>query len=211
MNYRKPSPISVVKISKQLEDKVCSELSELGMGETQLKISIRWDYGDDGIYVHPEKADKKYIIYATGLDVVEFLIAASKDNVLRPLRKIASGGEMSRIMLAFKKIIVESDPISSMVFDEVDAGVGGKIADAVGRKLRQLSENAQVIVITHLHQIAGIPGEETFHFKVYKDTQEGTKIERLNQTERIEEIARMIGGEKINESAKEHARTLLSV
>ncbi len=199
------------KVSKRLEEEVRSELSELGMEETQLKISIRWDYGDDGIYIHSEKNDKKYIIYSTGLDVVEFLIAASKDNALRPLRKIASGGEMSRLMLAFKKTIVDSDPISSMVFDEVDTGVGGKIADAVGRKLRQLSENAQIIVITHLHQIAGVPGEETFHFKVHKDTKEGTVIERLNQKQRVEEIARMIGGEKINESAKEHAKTLLNV
>ena len=199
------------EFSRELEMKVCSELSELGMKETQFKISIRWDYSDDGIYVHPEKKDKKYIIYPTGLDIVEFLIAASKDHTLRPLRKIASGGEMSRIMLAFKKVIVDSEPISSMVFDEVDTGVGGKIADAVGKKLRQLSKNAQVIVITHLHQIAGMSGEEVFHFKVGKDTKEGTKIEHLNSSQRIEEIARMISGENINESAKEHARVLLKM
>ena len=195
--------------SRELESKVCRELSELGMGETLLKLAIRWDHGEDGLYIHPEQQDKKYIIHSTGLDVVEFLIAANKNNALRPLRKIASGGEMSRIMLAFKKTIVDSDPISSMVFDEVDAGVGGKTAEAVGKKLRQLSENAQVIVITHLHQIAGISGSDTVHFRVGKSSQEGTRIERLNASQRVEEVARMISGKEINESAKEHARVLL--
>ena len=197
------------EVSKELETKVCSELAELGMSETKLKVSVRWDYSDEGVYIHPEKQDKKYIIHPTGLDIIEFLIAASENNALRPLRKVASGGEMSRIMLAFKKIIIDSDPISTMVFDEVDTGVGGKIAEAVGKKIASLSKDAQVIVITHLHQIAGLSNEGIFHFKVGKDSKEGTRIERLNSSQRIEEIARMLSGEKVDESAIEHAKVLL--
>ena len=113
---------------------------------------------------------------------------------MRPLRKIVSGGEMSRFMLSVKKVIIDSDPVSTMVFDEVDTGVGGSIAEAVGKKLRSLSENAQVIVITHLHQIASTSGSNTYHFKVEKSPEEGTTIKKLNPDQRIDELARMIGG-----------------
>ena len=196
--------------SKELEQKVCKELNELGMQDTQLKISVRWDYGENGIYIHPDKRDKKYIIHSKGLDIIEFLTAAMKGNDLKPLRKIASGGEMSRFMLSIKKVIIDSDPVSTMVFDEVDAGIGGSIAESVGRKLQSLSENAQVIVITHLHQIAYLSGENTCHFKVEKDIEQGTTIRKLDFDQRIEELARMIGGQEIGESAISHAKVLLA-
>ena len=196
--------------SKELEQKVCEELNELGMQDTQLKISVRWDYGENGIYIHPDKQDKKYIIHSKGLDIIEFLTAATKENDLRPLRKIASGGEMSRFMLSIKKVIIDSDPVSTMVFDEVDAGIGGSIAESVGRKLKSLSENAQVIVITHLHQIASLSGEDTYHFKVKKDPEQGTTIKKLNFDQRIDELARMIGGQEVGKSAISHARVLLT-
>ena len=198
------------KASQELEEKVCNELNALSMQDVQLKISIRWDYGENGVYIHPDKQDKKYIIHPKGLDVIEFLTAATKENELRSLRKIVSGGEMSRFMLSIKKVIIDSDPVPTMIFDEVDAGVGGSIAEAVGKKLRSLSENAQVIVITHLHQIASISGVNTFHFKVEKSLEKGTTIKKLNFDQRINELARMIGGQEISESAIEHARVLLA-
>ena len=117
---------------------------------------------------------------------------------------------MSRIMLALKKVIIETDPVYTMVFDEVDAGVGGRIAEAVGKKLAGLSLASQVIVITHLHQIAGLSPNEVRHFKVSKHKEDGTRITRLSKEQRLQEIARMIAGENITESALTHARQLLA-
>ncbi|MDH5717495.1 MAG: DNA repair protein RecN [Spirochaetia bacterium] len=197
------------KAATSLEEKVQKELSYLGMEDTRLRISIKWEFGEFGIYVHEKNLEKKYIIHPTGLDIIEILIASGENEMLRPLRKIASGGEMSRIMLAIKKIIIDSDPVFCMFFDEVDAGVGGRIAESVGNKLASLAQNSQVIVITHLHQIAGLNISDTRHFKVSKDSEYGTRITRLNKKQRIQEIARMIGGSEITDSAIQHARTLL--
>jgi DNA repair protein RecN (Recombination protein N) len=196
--------------SLELEQKVQQELKALGMEETQIKISIRWEYADDGTVTQSASPEKKYVISPTGLDIVEFLMASSARDTLRPLRKIASGGEMSRIMLAIKKVIIETDPVYTMVFDEVDAGVGGRIAEAVGRKLAGLSLASQVLVITHLHQIAGLSPDEVRHFKVSKHKEDGTRITRLSKEQRLQEIARMIAGENITESALTHARSLLA-
>ncbi|MDH5720025.1 MAG: DNA repair protein RecN [Spirochaetia bacterium] len=193
-----------------LEEKVKKELNDLGMENTRLRISIKWEYGENGIYIHEKNPEKKYIIHPSGLDIVEILIAASENDTLKPLRKIASGGEMSRIMLALKKVIIDTDPVFSMVFDEVDAGVGGRIAESVGKKLEQVSANSQVIVITHLHQIAGLTTTDIAHFKVSKDVEAGTKIMRLNHEQRIQEIARMVGGQEITDSAIQHAKTILN-
>ncbi|HNA80422.1 MAG TPA: DNA repair protein RecN, partial [Turneriella sp.] len=196
--------------SLELEQKVQAELKALGMEETQIKVSIRWEYADDGTVTQDSSPDKKYVIAPTGLDIVEFLMASSSRETLRPLRKIASGGEMSRIMLALKKVIIETDPVYTMVFDEVDAGVGGRIAEAVGRKLAGLSLSSQVIVITHLHQIAGLSPNEVRHFKVSKHKEDGTRITRLSKEQRLQEVARMIAGENITESALSHAKALLA-
>lgn len=196
--------------SLELEQKVQQELKALGMEETQIKVSIRWEYADDGTVTQANSPEKKYVVSPTGLDIVEFLMASSARDTLRPLRKIASGGEMSRIMLALKKVIIETDPVYTMVFDEVDAGVGGRIAEAVGKKLAGLSLASQVIVITHLHQIAGLSPNEVRHFKVSKHKEDGTRITRLSKEQRLQEIARMIAGENITESALTHARQLLA-
>lgn len=196
--------------SLELEQKVQAELKALGMEETQIKVSIRWEYSEEGTVTQDASPDKKYVIAPTGLDIVEFLMASSSRETLRPLRKIASGGEMSRIMLALKKVIIETDPVYTMVFDEVDAGVGGRIAEAVGRKLAGLSLSSQVIVITHLHQIAGLSPNEVRHFKVSKHKEDGTRITRLSKEQRLQEIARMIAGENITESALSHAKALLA-
>lgn len=196
--------------AKKLESAVEAELKFLGMEDTRIRISIKWELSDKGVYFLPEEPDKKYVIHPHGLDQIELLLAGSSNETLRPLRKIASGGEMSRIMLALKKVIIESDPVFSMVFDEVDAGVGGRIAEAVGLRLAEISSNAQVIVITHLHQIAGLSPTDTVHLKVIKEKDEGSRIYRLNRDERIEEVARMIAGSEITDSALTHARSILS-
>ncbi len=197
--------------ASRLEQAVQQELSDLGMGSNKIRISMKWQYTPDGELVTPE-GDKRYVLQSAGVDIIEFMMESG--GVLRPLRKIASGGEMSRIMLSLKKIIIASDPVSTMIFDEVDAGVGGGVAEAVGQKLASLAEGggtkkAQVLVITHLHQVAGHSSSSTTHFKVSKDGAQGTRIYKLNTGERLQELARMIGGETITPSALEHARSLL--
>jgi len=194
----------------ELEKKVQSELSDLGMGSSRIRVSIKWAYGEDGEYIH-EGGDKKYILQPFGFDMVEFMLSSDGTDNVRPMKKIASGGEMSRIMLALKKVIIESDPVDTMIFDEVDAGVGGRVADMVGEKLASLASQSQIMVITHLHQIAGVKCvPETHHYRVSKDEGKGTKIQKLSYQQRIEELARMIGGQKITQSAIDHAKELLA-
>lgn len=191
----------------RLEEMVAVELADLGMKESRVRVSIKWQFAPDG-EIEGDEPGKKYVLHSFGLDVVEFMMGSGE--TLRPLKKIASGGEMSRVMLALKKIIVESDPVGTMIFDEVDAGVGGSIAEAVGVKLASLASSAQVMVITHLHQVAAGPAAESTHYVVSKDPAKGTSIRRLGEKQRIEELARMIGGAEITESALEHARSLLN-
>ncbi len=196
--------------SKGLEQNVQKELKDLGMSDTVLRTSIKWDFGEDGIYISPQDKDKRYMIHKNGLDHVEFLISTSQNGILRSLKNTISGGEMSRIMLAFKKVIIDSDPVATMIFDEVDSGIGGRIAEVVGKKVASLSANAQVIVITHLHQIASISAKSILHFKVTKESgSSDIKIKLLSNEQRIQEIARMVGGEEITVSAMDYARSLL--
>ena len=190
-----------------LDQAVKKELFDLGMKHTQIKTSIKWQ--------RKEQKEKnanslsEYIIGPEGFDLVEFLLAANENENLRPLRKIASGGEMSRIMLSLKKVTIDTDPIETMIFDEVDAGVGGAVAESVGLKLKQLATRAQVIVITHLPQIASMGASNTAHFRVEKDVNKGSKIKKLNSTERVQEIARMLGGSELTETAINHAKELI--
>jgi DNA repair protein RecN (Recombination protein N) len=190
-----------------LDRAVKQELSDLSMKHTQIKTSIKWQRKEENIL--NENSLSEYLIGPEGLDLVEFLLAANENENLRPLRKIASGGEMSRIMLSLKKVTIDTDPIETMIFDEVDAGVGGAIAESVGMKLKQLAERAQVIVITHLPQIASMGAENTVHFRVEKDKDKGSKIKKLNSTERVQEIGRMLGGSELTETAINHAKELL--
>jgi DNA repair protein RecN (Recombination protein N) len=126
------------------------------------------------------------------------------------LRKIASGGELSRIMLALKSVRVATDPVPVLVFDEIDTGIGGRVAEAVGRRLAAIAELRQVICITHLPQIARFARA---HFLVRKETKAGrtvTNIERLDRGQRVAEIARMLAGEKVTAAALAHAEELVA-
>ncbi len=116
-----------------------------------------------------EAEGKTYLLYPHGLDRVEFLLSANEGEELRPLRKVASGGELSRIMLALKNVILSADIVETLIFDEVDAGVGGKTAEIVGRKLKQLAADRQVLLITHLPQIASMSDN---HFFIQKGKSE---------------------------------------
>jgi DNA repair protein RecN (Recombination protein N) len=144
-----------------------------------------------------------------GRDEVEFLLSTNPGEPLKPLRRIASGGELSRIMLAVKKI-TGGDEDKTFVFDEIDAGIGGRVAEVVGKRLRELSGKHQVICITHLPQIA-VYGEH--HFLVQKRQETGTTktaIRELDTQERTSEIARMLGGITITDKTLEQAKEMLT-
>ena len=135
------------------------------------------------------------------------MIAPNPGEPAKPLRTIASSGEMSRVMLAIKSALAKEDAIPLLVFDEIDANVGGEIAAAVGRKMQSLGETHQIISITHLPQVAALAGH---HYVVNKEVQNDRTFSRLTLVEneaRVDEIARMLGGK--SESAKSHARSLL--
>jgi DNA repair protein RecN (Recombination protein N) len=144
-----------------------------------------------------------------GIEKIEFLISTNLGENFRPLVKVASGGEISRIMLSIKNILRRLDPIETLIFDEIDAGIGGETAFAVGKKLKEISTDKQVLCITHLAQIASM-GEH--HYKVVKTEEANrtkTQIFALNEEERIREISRMLSGDQITDITIEHAKQFL--
>lgn len=192
--------------AKRMGKEVLNQLKDLGMEKASFKVEVTQAEEEGGLV---RKGGKSYRAEASGIDQVRFLIAPNTGEELKPLSKIASGGEISRVMLAVKTILAEVDQVSSLVFDEIDAGIGGRVAEAVGRKLRQIGERRQVLCITHLPQIAALAQA---HYRVSKVEQGGrtlTTVERLLEKERVEEVARMLGGEKVSESALRHAREMV--
>ena len=218
----------------KLEQKLAQELEHLGMPGAHIQISVKREVSLEneenasGQPIENEMrqelsasdtqlnsklsqtlAQNKYLIHERGLDRVEFLLAANPGENPRPLRKIASGGELSRISLAFKNIFFDEQPVGTVVFDEVDAGVGGEVAHAIGKRLKELTKHSQVLVVTHLPQIARLADQ---HFHVFKKQIEGRSFSHINllqEQERPHELARMLGGERLGAAALEHARQLL--
>lgn len=194
-------------VAKQLSKQIEKELRTLGMDKAEFQASVEHIIHESG----PFQIDgKRYDFRSHGMDAVEFLIAPNVGSEARPIAKIASGGEISRIMLALKTVLVQVDEIPTLLFDEIDSGIGGKVADVVGSKLKELSEFAQVICITHLPQIARFADR---HFRVEKKVIGGERTlitaKPLTSEEQINEIARMHGGEE-TEIGLAHARELLS-
>ncbi len=180
------------KVALGLKREVEKELSSLGMKKTTFEVSF-----------------EEIPISSKGMDKVEFLISPNPGEALKPLAKIASGGELSRIMLALKKILANVGERQVLIFDEVDSGIGGAIAEVVGRKLKELSRYHQVICVTHLPQIACFADR---HYSVKKEVKGGRTITRVIPLEKesvIDEIARMLGGMKITEKTKAHAKEML--
>jgi DNA repair protein RecN (Recombination protein N) len=148
---------------------------------------------------------------AHGADEIEFLVSANPGQPPRPLAKVASGGELSRISLAIQVAAAQSDALPCLVFDEVDAGVGGGVAEIVGRQLRTLGDRAQVLCVTHLPQVAS---QAHAHVRVTKLTDgktTRTALTVLSADDRVEEIARMLGGVSVTDKAREHAAEMLKV
>ncbi|UCH20525.1 MAG: DNA repair protein RecN [Deltaproteobacteria bacterium] len=188
-------------------EKVMAELEGLHMAQTRFDVSLRKVLADES--TDPYLTINGKVLNEAGLDRATFLIAPNIGETLKPLASIASGGELSRVVLALKAILAETDSVETLIFDEVDAGIGGGVAEMVGQKLSELSQNYQVICITHLPQIAKFGNH---HFGVTKSVVKGrtrTAINPLTQNERLEEIARMLGGTKITKTTRDHARELL--
>jgi DNA repair protein RecN (Recombination protein N) len=179
--------------AKELESKISYELTQLNFTNAEFSIEFK-----------PCET-----ITHTGMDNVEFMISANRGEALKPLSKIASGGEMSRIMLAFKKIIGDYDQIPTMIFDEIDSGISGITASVVGGKLREIAANHQIICITHLPQIAAY-GD--YNYKIAKSSDDAmtyTQVTQLSDEEKVHEIARLLGGSNITETTLKSARELI--
>ena len=148
-------------------------------------------------------------IGAKGGDDVEILISANKGEAMKPLAKVASGGEISRIMLALKNVTGGTDNIPTLIFDEIDSGISGITASVVGRKLNEIAKNHQVICITHLPQIAACADANYRIYKETDDTSTYTHIEMLDGNSSVDEIARLLGGETVTDLTKANALELI--
>jgi DNA repair protein RecN (Recombination protein N) len=193
--------------ASRLCKKIQDALSALSMDKTKFQIRITQREDQNGLVMMD---GKRYLVDETGMDQVEFFVSPNPGEEPKPLAKIASGGEISRIMLALKSTLVETDRVDTMIFDEIDVGIGGEVASAVGKSLKGLASSHQVIVITHLQQIASQADD---HFRVFKENVKGrmvTRIKRLTKDERVKEIARMISGEKVSQLALEQAREMIT-
>ncbi len=190
--------------ARNFEEAVKSELKLLDMGGTRFEVEFHQDASS---HVVDQEVGRK--MRADGCGQVEFILSPNIGEDLKPLSKIASGGELSRIMLAMKTILARTSSVETIIFDEVDSGIGGATAEVVGEKLSALADFHQIICITHLPQIAS---KGATHFLVRKrvvDGRTGTAISELNREERVKEIARLLGGKTITQKAIAHAKEIL--
>lgn len=180
------------KAAAEFEKKVCDILSYLNMPDVRFTVSMQ-----KGRYTK------------RGCDNIEFLISANRGENVKPLSKIASGGELSRVMLAIKSVLLDKDPVGTMIFDEIDTGISGYTAGKVGIQLKKVAKNRQVICVTHLAQIAAMADE---HLLIEKSTEGGrtfTQVKPLKYEERVGEIARIMSGTQLTENLYKSAKELL--
>ena len=183
------------KIAENLQNTVDIQLDDLNMENAKFKVEIT----------------KTQEITIYGIDNAEFMIAANVGETFKPLAKIASGGEISRIMLALKTVFSAVDNISVLIFDEIDTGISGETVRRVAEKLRELSRNTQIICVTHSPQIAGRAQQQFFIKKEIENNFTETKVHELNTEERIREIARIISGDNITEASINHAKEIMGL
>ncbi len=181
------------KAARKLAEGVCKLLGELGMGGTRLDISI-----------------ESCAPSASGIDAIEFRIAGHASGTAKPLARVASGGELSRIGLAIAVLAAQSNPVPTLIFDEADAGVGGAVAEVIGNLMRKLGASRQVLCVTHLPQVAARSHQQLKVSREHNAHGVLSRVQPLGRAERIEEIARMLGGLEITATTRKHAREMLA-
>ena len=181
------------KVAEKLEKTINVQLKDLNMANSKFKVAF----------------SEKTVISSRGMDDVEFMMVTNLGENYKPLAKIASGGEISRIMLALKTVFSSVDNISVLIFDEIDTGISGETVRKVAEKLKELSGTVQVICVTHSPQIAGKSNQQFFIKKEIENNVTETKVRELNTDERIREIARIISGDNITETSIEHAKEIM--
>ncbi|MDD5756544.1 MAG: DNA repair protein RecN [bacterium] len=187
------------KTASKLEQETGQELKDLGLPKIKFKINLVPEQDGQGL---PQLSN-------TGLERAEFLISPNVGEDLQPLAKIASGGEMSRIMLGLKSVVAHTDQIPTLIFDEIDTGIGGSMAEIVGKKINTLASRHQVVCITHWPQIAGFAAHHLHVAKEVVQDRTYTRIQHLAAEERVKELARMLGGETLTDISLKHAKELL--
>ncbi|WP_053957135.1 DNA repair protein RecN [Inediibacterium massiliense] len=188
-------------IGDRLQNKISQELMSLNMNKATFQTH----------FIHDAKNLDENYFHANGIDKIEFLISTNLGEEPKPLSKVASGGELSRMMLAFKTILAKSDNISTLIFDEIDTGISGRTANIVGEKLATISQTHQILCITHLPQIALMADH---HFYIEKQVQNNmtiTNIKKLSHEERITELGRLLGGTSLTDLTMEHAKEMLEI
>jgi ATPase involved in DNA repair len=179
-----------------LREALISELSTLRMTDAGFEVIFKGSNEDP-------------VFSSKGIDAVEFYLSANKGEELKPLSRVASGGELSRIVLAIKKVQAGGGSVGAIVFDEVDTGIGGEVAGVVGKKLKEVSRHHQVICITHLPQIACFGNSHFLVSKSLSGERVNARISLLSESERLDEITRMLSGLKATEKTREHALEML--
>jgi DNA repair protein RecN (Recombination protein N) len=191
---------------------VGKQLDDLGFKQSRFDVAIKTDFVGDEVTSLKSKENQRLLTSSptfrpTGFDEIEFQFAPNLGEPAKPLRAIASSGEIARVMLALKTVLAAEDEIPVLIFDEVDANVGGETANAVGEKMKQIAAKRQVLCITHLPQVAA-PADA--HYVVTKQVKNGrtlSEISLLDKKSRVTELARMLGGQ--SDAARKHAEALL--
>jgi DNA repair protein RecN (Recombination protein N) len=195
-----------VQNARELEKRIVDELSYLGMEKAQFRVEFRYIEDNESFLRIKDRGVK---LEENGIDRVEFTISPNIGEDLKPLAKIASGGELSRIMLAIKNILINADKIGTIIFDEVDVGIGGETSNKVGNKIKEISKNTMVICITHSPQIASKGDNNYLVEKIIKDNRTISIVRKLDYEVKVKEIARMLGGESISDITIQHAKELI--
>jgi DNA repair protein RecN (Recombination protein N) len=189
------------EIAKQIEKELSSVFKDLVLKNTEFKIELKTKDTSD-IF-------KKEVFSLEGIDEVDFLISTNVGETLKPLSKTASGGEMSRIMLAFKTIFIKSQNLSTMIFDEIDTGISGHVAKQIAKKLKAISSTCQVLCISHVPQVVAIASHQLRVKKQEIQHRTIASIKELSFDERVEDIAEMISGESLSSTGIQGAKELL--
>lgn len=197
------------KKSVDLGLRIESELKDLGIGKGRFLVDVKDTVSDNPDDFFVTIRNKNYKVTGLGINTAEFMISLNPGEDLKPLVKVASGGEISRIMLSIKNILSAVDRVPVMVFDEIDTGISGKIAGVVGKKLKEISTKKQLLCITHLPQIAAYSDTHYSVEKHVKDNKTETLIVRLNENDKVKEIAKLLSGDTITDTSLKAAREMI--